>query len=287
MPTRPACLCWAAGGAACAAGHCCYCPDQGQRVGGCQLLPLLPQPPPLKSASLHTPETVLHWQPVPCPALLPTAARHMPPSCCLLYCLPARLPALPACLQDATIFLRAHDKTDNQVEPLSPSSLGHQVSQPAGAFSNTCSGSQAGSRRAPPVMNLPALLCLPPLCIPACLQSMTNMFLNHPLAEELKPFARRIAGVPNGGWGGLGCLGLAAPVALLLRAWPQAGRQRQLLSARRVSTCLAACHMPGCPRAPPPPPSSRPAVHPGMAHALATRYGSLGGLMDVLLDSSR
>ena len=44
---------------------------------------------------------------------------------------------------------------------------------------------------------------------------MTNLFLNHPLAEELKPFARSIAAVPKGGrsgWHGRHCCaGLAAP----------------------------------------------------------------------------
>jgi hypothetical protein len=36
-----------------------------------------------------------------------------------------------ACLQDATIFLRAHDKTDTQVRPLLPPSLGHPLGQQA------------------------------------------------------------------------------------------------------------------------------------------------------------
>jgi hypothetical protein len=73
-----------------------------------------------------------------------------------------------------------------------------------------------------------------------------------------------------------------SPAALGVAAGRQ---QRQLLCAACLDllVCLPhACVPAGLPIA-----LLRPAVHPGMAYALATRYGSLGGLMDVLLDPSR
>ena len=71
------------------------------------------------------------------PKLLPALLPARPLAC------PARLPAhLFACLQDATIFLRAHDKTDNQVDPSA-----HPASGIKSASQRAPSATHAAARR--------------------------------------------------------------------------------------------------------------------------------------------
>lgn len=114
---------------------------------------------------------------------------------------------------------------------------------------------------------------------------MTNMLANNPLDDSLRPFAKSIFALPAGESASAvrtaHCLRLhgcnrGKPAASLLMAVPA---QQSIWAACRwlAHGQLASLILPACRRA----------VQPGTAHVLAGYYGSLGGLMDMLLDPSR